>query len=72
MALTREQIEHLEHYFQEKDRKEKNPKWWRQLSKSRRYLKKQMNKYIRHQNKKIGEDDVAVKTNKKPFKGWEY
>ena len=74
MALERQQIEHLEHYFQEKDKKEKSPetKWWKNLSKSRRYLKKQMNKYIRRQNKKIEEDEVSIKTNKKPCKGWEY
>ena len=72
MALIREQIEHLEHYFEEKDKREKNDGWWRQLSKSRKYLKKQMNRYIRRQNKKIDDDDIGRKSGRKPFCGWEY
>ena len=72
MATTREQIEHLEHFFEEKEKSEKNEGWWRKLSKSRKYLKKQVNRYMRRQNKKIQEDDVAVKSGRKPLSGWEY
>lgn len=74
MALTREQIEHLEHQWEEDLKKEKNKEngWWRKLSRSRRYLKKQMNRYIRRQNKKIDEDDASIKSGRKPCSGWEY
>ena len=74
MALIREQIEHLEHKWEEdlKKDKEKESGWWRKLSKSRKYLKNQMNRYIRRQNKKIDEDDVGGKVGKKPCCGWEY
>lgn len=69
MALNREQIEHLEYQWK-KSGKMNNP--WRQLSKSRKWLKKQLNKYIRLKNKHIEDDDVGCKQGKKPFKGWEY
>ena len=74
MALIREQIEHLEHKWEEDLKKEKNKEdgWWRKLSKSRKYLKSQMNRYIRRQNKKIDEDDVGGKVGRKPCSGWEY
>ena len=74
MATTREQIEHLEHQWEEdlKKDKEKENGWWRKLSRSRKYLKNQMNRYIRRQNKKIEPDDVGGKIGKKPFSGWEY
>lgn len=74
MAVTREQIEHLEHQWQEQRKKEKDTErgWWKSLSRSRKYLKKQMNRYIRRQNKKIEEDDVSVKSGRKPCCGWEY
>lgn len=74
MATTREQIEHLEHRWEENSKKEKDVEsgWWRKLSKSRKYLKSQMNRYIRRQNKKIDEDDVGSKVGKKPCCGWEY
>lgn len=74
MATTREQIEHLEHTWEEDLKKEKNKEdgWWRKFSKSRKYLKKQVNRYMRRQNKKIQEDDVAMKSGRKPLSGWEY
>lgn len=74
MGVTRDQIEHLEHQWEEENRKEKDPEnaWWRELSKSRKYLKKQMNRYIRRQNKIIDEDDVGGKVGRKPCSGWEY
>ena len=74
MATTREQIEHLEHEWIEGLKKDKDngSGWWRKLSKSRKYLKSQMNRYIRRQNKKIEPDDVGGKIGKKPFSGWEY
>ena len=74
MATTREQIEHLEHEWTEDLKKDKDngSGWWRKLSKSRKYLKSQMNRYIRRQNKKIEPDDVGGKIGKKPFSGWEY
>ena len=43
MALTREQIEHFE-YWWKKNGTMDNP--WRHLSKSRKWLKKQVNKYM--------------------------
>lgn len=66
MATTRDQIEHLEHNWVDDE------KPWKKFSKSRKYLKSQMNKYIRRQNKKIAEDDMGGKMNKKPYRGWEY
>lgn len=64
MATARLQIEHLEQNFN-------HP--WKIRSKSRKWLKKQMNKYIRRNNKNIeDEEDIGVKTAKKPYKGWEY
>ena len=74
MATTREQIEHLEHKWEEDLKKDKGKEngWWRKLSRSRKYLKKQVNRYIRRQNKKIEPDDIGGKIGKKPFSGWEY
>lgn len=74
MSLDREQIEHLEHKWEEDSKKEKDVEsgWWRKLSKSRKYLKNQMNRYIRRQTKKIDEDDVGGKVGRKPCSGWEY
>ena len=67
MATTREKIEHLEHrWVKDSD----TP--WQNWSYSRKWLKKQMNRYIRRQNKKIEEDDITVKQGRKPLKGWEY
>lgn len=66
MATCRDQIEHLERKWS------KNLETWKRknLSHSRKWLKKQMNKFIR--KKPIEEDEVGLKTNKKPTKGWEY
>jgi hypothetical protein len=69
MALTREQIEHFE-YWWNKSGDMKNP--WRKLSHSRKWLKKQVNKYLRIKNKHIDEDDIGYKQGKKPLCGWEY
>jgi hypothetical protein len=65
MALAREQIEHFEHFWS-KDRP------WKNLSYSRRWLKKQVNKYIRIKSKKINDDDIGGKIGRKPLCGWEY
>lgn len=35
-----------------------------------KWMKRQMNKFIRR--KPIEEDEIGLKTNKKPTKGWEY
>lgn len=70
MATNREQIEHLEHLIKEDDRFD--VKKWKNLSHSRKYLKKQMNKFMRRKNKKVNFDDIGGKTNKRPFRGWEY
>ena len=40
--------------------------------KRKRFLKRQMNKFIRLQSKNIDLDDIGFKTNRKPYKGWEY
>ena len=67
MATTREQIEHLEHYWEGTGEKP-----WKKLSHSRKWLKRQMSRFMRRKNKKIEDDDVNVKQNKRPFLGWEY
>lgn len=69
MALSREQIEHLE-YWWKKDGNMDNP--WRHLSHSRRWLKKQVNKYIRLKGKKISDDEQGGKIGRKPLCGFEY
>ena len=69
MATTREQIEHFEYWWKKKGDMD-NP--WRQLSHSRKWLKKQMNKFLRRKNKHIDEDDIGGKQGKKPYCGWEY
>lgn len=71
MALTREQIEHLE-YWLKKDGQMDKP--WRQRSKSgsRKWLKKQVNKFIRLKGKHIEDDDIGGKKGKKPLCGWEW
>lgn len=66
MATTREQIEHLEHFWKDEE------KPWKKFSRSRRYLKKQMNKYLRRKGKNIDGDEVSIKTKRKPCAGWEY
>ena len=67
MATTREQIEHLEHYWEGIGRKP-----WKKLSYSRKWLKKQMSRFMRRRNKKIEDDDISIKQNKRPYLGWEY
>ena len=69
MGLTREQIEHFE-YWWKKSGDMDNP--WRHLSKSRKWLKKQVHKYMRIKNKHIDEDDIGYKQGRKPYCGWEY
>ena len=68
MATCKEQIEHLERHLV----KIFDLPSWKNLSHSRRWLKKQMHRFMRRQNKKISEDDVSIKTNRKPMKGWEW
>lgn len=67
MACTLEKIEHLERRWNEGS---STP--WRMVSFSRKWLKKQMNRFIRRQNKKIEEDDRGYKQGRKMYKGWEY
>ena len=69
MATSREKIERFELTW----RKELSgcPEW-KDTSRSRKWLKEQMNRYIRRQNKKIDEDDVGGKRGRKPQKGWEF
>lgn len=70
MATNREQIEHLEHVINEDD--SLGAKKWKDYSHSRKYLKRQMSKFMRRANKKISLDDIGGKTNRRPFRGWEY
>jgi hypothetical protein len=35
-----------------------------------KWMKRQMNKFIRRQS--IEDDDIGYKSNRKPFRGWEY
>lgn len=66
MATVRDQIEHLEHEWVDEE------KPWKTYSRSRSWLKKQMNRFMRRKNKEIQDDDIGYKSNKKPVKGWEY
>ena len=68
MATNRDQIEHIEWYL----RGLNNEKPWKRFSHSRKWLKKQMAKYMRRRNKLIEDDDVGYKTGRKPFSGYEY
>lgn len=52
--------------------KEQIERPWIDHHKSRRWLKQQMNRFIRRRGKKISDDEVGYKTNRKPTKGWEY
>ena len=63
MATSREQIEHPQ-FMRDKQRP------WKYFFKSSKWLKKQMNRFIRR--KKIEPDDVGGKRGRKPCKGWEY
>ena len=56
MATARDQIEHP----------------FATPRKSRRWLKQQMNRFIRRRGKKISDDEVGYKSNRKPTKEWEY
>ena len=67
MATTREKIER----FEIKWGKESDTPW-RCFSYSRKWLKKQMNRFIRRQGKKVEPDDIGCKRGRKPLKGWEY
>lgn len=67
MATTREKIER----FEIKWGKDSDTPW-RCFSYSRKWLKKQMNRFIRRQGKKIEPDDIGCKRGRKPLKGWEY
>ena len=67
MALTREKIER----FEIKWAKESDTPWKRP-SFSRKWLKRQMNKFIRLQGKRIQPDDIGCKRGRKPLSGWEY
>ena len=65
MATCRDQIEH--------------PKWmhdkekpWKKPFKSSKWLKRQINKFMRRKSKNIEEDEQGIKTNRKPTEGWEY
>lgn len=66
MATTREKIERFE------------IEWgnalapWKRFSYSRKWLKKQMNRYIRREGKRIDDDEQGYKRGRKPLKGWEY
>ena len=66
MATTREKIER----FEIKWGKEIAP--WKHFSYSRKWRKKQMNRFIRRKSKNISEDDIGYKQGRKPLKGWEY
>jgi hypothetical protein len=65
MSVVKEKIEHLEHEWAKNS---DTP--WQNWSKSRKWRKNQMNRYIRRQ--KIDEDAVGGKTGRKPTNGWEY
>lgn len=60
MALCREQIEHFDKYFGHPP------------AKVRKYMKNQMNRLIRRMMKRIQDDEIGYKTNRKPTRGWEY
>ena len=67
MALCREKIEHLEiKWARESD------KPWQKPSYSRKWLKRQMNKYIRLKGKYIEDCDIGFKQGRKPQRGLEY
>ena len=67
MATTREKIEHFEH-----DWVKDSETPWQNWSRSRKWLKKQMNRWIRRHGKKIDEDEIGYKVGRKPLRGWEY
>lgn len=70
MALCREQIEHMEHGW---SKDSETP--WQNWSYSRKWLKKQMNKFIRLKGKQAlqNNDDISGgKQGRKPCSGWEW
>lgn len=67
MALCREKIERFEiKWSKDSDTPWKNPSY------SRKWLKRQMNKYLRLKGKEIADDDVGFKKGRKPQCGSEY
>lgn len=70
MATNREQIEHIDHYLKMAKFNEDKP--WKSYSHSRKWLKRQMNKYIRRTLKYIKEDEQGFKQKRKPYCGYEY
>ena len=70
MATTRDQIEHFDHYYKVRGGEDDKP--WKNYSHSRRWLKKQMNRYIRRKGKKIEDDEQGNKQGRKPYSGYEY
>lgn len=66
MATSREQIEHFEHFWKNEE------KPWKRFSYSRKWLKRQMNRFIRRNNKNIEDDETGRKQGTKPYKGYEY
>lgn len=64
MAVNLDKIVHLEHAWEEGT--------WKKFSFSRKWRKRQMNRYIRRNNKDIDEDETGYKTSRKPYKGWEW
>lgn len=67
MALCREKIERFEiQWAMESD------KPWQKPSRSRKWRKRQMNKYIRIKGKELSDDEVGFKKGRKPQRGWEY
>lgn len=67
MALCREKIERLEIKW---SKNSDTP--WKKLSYSRKWLKRQMNKYLRLKGKEISDDDIGCKQGRKPQRGYEY
>ena len=65
MSVVKEKIEHFEHEW---TKNSDTP--WQNHSRSRKWRKNQMNRYIRRQ--KIDEDDIGGKKGRKPTSGWEY
>lgn len=58
MALCREQIDHLEHKF-----RSMNDKPYKSFSHSRKWLKNQINRFIRREGKVIADDDKGNDNN---------
>lgn len=67
MACNREKIERFEIKWLDR---ESFP--WKHPSKSRKWRKKQMNRFIRRNGKHVEDDDRGYKLGRKPYKGWEW